>query len=810
MLGRTIGWTPQKTLNIRRSQICCLLVILTGILPGEVAHAQEALHPLKPTDCSSPQATLQSFISNMEELFRLVKEDDAVIGDLEAEIFVDRAVRCLDLSQIDPTSADDLGARRAVLLMEILDRIEVPIDQAPDSTQLSDSEGDRWRIPNTEITIARIPEGPRTGDYVFTAETVAQVPDFHERVRALPYKRDTILEDPFKTMFIRQVFTGDDNAPLKPADTSSPRATLRSFIDNVNLSAAALRLEGTGLDAFNRRQRSRDRALSCLDLSEVPPTALAETQLSAAILLMEIFDRIEIPDYDQIPGPLQCRDEEITHWTIPDTEITISKVTEGRREGEFLFSPATIDKAKEFYERVKHLPYKNGTVIKNGYEFYMQSPGPMIPMAWVLRLPAWTRQMVGGQAFWKWIALGILMILLPGGLFLGYRFGSRKREEDDQAPFLKRIVFPISGIVLSQFTELVVKQLRIAPDVMFATSTCFTIVFALSAAWLISVVTKAIAEAIIATPRINSKSIDAQMVRIALQLVSLIALVFIILRTTDQLGIPLTPVLAGLGVGGVAVALAAQNSIENLIGGVNLFADRPVSVGDFCRFGDRTGTIEEIGIRSTRIRSQDDTLITIPNATFSKMELENYSKRRKIWYHPRLQLSKSSTPDQVRFVLVEVRKILYAHPKVDPEPARIRFVEISPSSLDLDIYAFISVTDYGEFLEIAEDLNLRIMEILAKSGVTLAVPMQRTLLERAEPPDAELIREVEGKVGQWRAQNELYLPSFPEDVVNGLQKTLPYPPSGSPQKEAQRELVAKPASLTEPIPDDEDRAESLV
>ena len=213
---------------------------------------------------------------------------------------------------------------------------------------------------------------------------------------------------------------------------------------------------------------------------------------------------------------------------------------------------------------------------------------------------------------------------------------------------------------------------------------------------------------------------------------------------------------------------------------VDVSLDRPVRVGDFCRFGDKIDTIEEIGLRSTCVRTLDDTVISIPNAAFSKMELENFSRRRKIWYHPRLQLEKSSSADQVRFVLVEVRKMLYSHPRVDPDKARIRFAEFGPSSLELDVFAYITVTDSAEYLEIAEDLNLRIMEILARGGLRLAVPAQRTLVEPGLHPDPERAQQTEKQVQDWREHHQLYLPSFPEEVVSQLRQSLDYPPNGAP------------------------------
>ncbi len=258
---------------------------------------------------------------------------------------------------------------------------------------------------------------------------------------------------------------------------------------------------------------------------------------------------------------------------------------------------------------------------------------------------------------------------------------------------------------------------------------------------------------------------------------------FVIIATLlwlDNLGFSVTTILAGLGIGGLAVALALQKPIENLISAITLFSSQPVVVGDFCRFGDKIGTVEDIGLRATKVRTLDHTLITVPNVEFAHLHLENFSKRKKIWYHPEIRLRYGTTPDQVRFILVEIRKLLYAHPKVLSDPARIRFEEFGSSSLNLKIFAYVNVTDYGEFLEVAEDLNLRIMDVVEKAGAGFALPSQTLYVERGKGPDEELAQAAEVQVNEWREQQALYLPNFPPEKISELQGTLDYPPPGSP------------------------------
>ncbi len=248
----------------------------------------------------------------------------------------------------------------------------------------------------------------------------------------------------------------------------------------------------------------------------------------------------------------------------------------------------------------------------------------------------------------------------------------------------------------------------------------------------------------------------------------------------DNIGVRVTALVAGLGIGGLAVALAAQKSLENVIGAITLYTSRPVKVGDFCRFGDSYGTVEEIGLRATKVRTHDSTVINVPNAEFSSIQLENFSLREHMWYHPKIRLRYGTTPDQLRYVLVEVRKMFYSHPKMLASPARIRFEGFGEHSLDLQVFAFLDVNNPNDFTEVAEDLNLRIMDIVAKAGTEFAIPSQSLYVQRGRGLDEAKIDEAENCVKEWKDNNALYLPSFPQEKIEELQGSLDYPPAGSP------------------------------
>jgi MscS family membrane protein len=263
--------------------------------------------------------------------------------------------------------------------------------------------------------------------------------------------------------------------------------------------------------------------------------------------------------------------------------------------------------------------------------------------------------------------------------------------------------------------------------------------------------------------------------------VKAIVVILAFVAILSNFGFNVAALLAGLGVGGIAVALAAQKTIENLFGGIILYTDRPVRVGDFCRFGDKMGTIEEIGIRSTRVRTLDHTLISIPNATFSNMEIDNITARERIRLLAILTVRYETTPDQLRYILVEIRKLLYSHERVISDTPRVRFINFGAYSLDIEVLAYVNSTDWAEFLGIREDIFLRIMDIIEASGSGFAFPSQTLYMGKDDGLNAQRVREISETVQNWRERNEIYLPNFPVNKIEEIKCTLPYPPEGSPE-----------------------------
>lgn len=255
--------------------------------------------------------------------------------------------------------------------------------------------------------------------------------------------------------------------------------------------------------------------------------------------------------------------------------------------------------------------------------------------------------------------------------------------------------------------------------------------------------------------------------------------VIAIIAALDTFGFNVTTGLAALGIGGIALALGAQKTVENFVGSVTLIADQPVRIGDFCKVGDIVGTVEQIGMRSTQIRTNDRTIVTIPNGEFAALKIENFAHRDRFFFHPIFRIRLDATPDHIRYLLVELRAILYAHPKVSPQPARIRFIEIGTDALKLEVFSYIIAVDFDRFLEIQEDIYLRMLDVIKASGTALALPSQTLYLGKDQAPSPEKADAIKATVDAWRATNDLQIPNFDPAYLKKIKHTIPYPTEGS-------------------------------
>jgi len=223
----------------------------------------------------------------------------------------------------------------------------------------------------------------------------------------------------------------------------------------------------------------------------------------------------------------------------------------------------------------------------------------------------------------------------------------------------------------------------------------------------------------------------ASVLRLTRRVIDVLLIFAGVLAILSYFGVNPTAALAGLGVGGIAVALAAQKTLENVIGGASLIFDRVVRVGDTLKVGDILGTVDEIGLRSTRIRTLDRTLVSVPNGQIATMSLETLSARDKFWFHPRIGLRYETTAAQIKSVIASMRTLLVEHNSVERDSVRVRFLGFGSSSLDVDVFAYLYAKDWNLFLEIQEGLLISIMEIIQQAGAQMALPSQRVYLAQS-------------------------------------------------------------------------------
>jgi MscS family membrane protein len=219
--------------------------------------------------------------------------------------------------------------------------------------------------------------------------------------------------------------------------------------------------------------------------------------------------------------------------------------------------------------------------------------------------------------------------------------------------------------------------------------------------------------------------------RVVKVLVVLIAM-FVVLALA---GVAPTTALAGVGIVGVAVALGAQKSVENLIGAVSLLTDRAIAVGDYCRFADREGWVEDITLRSVRLRTLDQTLLSVPAGMLSQASIENFATRGKILFSSVLRLRYGTTSEQLQYALDGVRRLLATHPAIEQQSARVRLTAFGAQAIEIEVFAYVMTADYLKFLEIREDLLLNVAHIVESSGAAFALPTQFIYMRSASEAD---------------------------------------------------------------------------
>lgn len=538
---------------------------------------------------------------------------------------------------------------------------------------------------------------------------------------------------------------------LGPPDTSSPQATLSSFFrltDKIVERYIAYR-EAPSPATQRVFLRTVDQGKLLMDLSGVAPAAQHEIATATIVWLWEVIARVELPPLAEIPDAAAyaaggALADQPPRWRLPGTAIVIERVEQGPHAGEFLFSPQTIATARSHAEFARELPYLRPPRIDKVSDLSRTAlgfSGWMLPPHLIQRLPQWAHQPIAGQVVWKWgVALTTLVMALALPLLVA-RWARRRPWDTRLTTLLRRLSAPLALMVSLQLSRWflndqvwVTGRLTAVPDYLAKLAT------GLALSWSVLLLARWVPEAWVGAVPNAAAGPDASLIRWVARVIALLVILVLLFSAAQDLGIPVYGLVAGAGVGGLAIALAARPTLANFLGALNLFADRPIRVGDLCRFDEQhgqgwnpIGRVEAIGLRSTRIRQFDRSVISIPNADLVERNIVNYSTCEKILLQQRLALRHETSDAQLHALLQRLRELLQGHPQTihsADDPVRVRFLGFHGHALSVELRAYLRATTWSGFLIIQEDIMLQVMRCVKEAGIAFAIPAQTLYLTR--------------------------------------------------------------------------------
>ena len=552
---------------------------------------------------------------------------------------------------------------------------------------------------------------------------------------------------------------GADN-PLSTADTSSPRETLRGFVETLNqghaqvkeiiksyLGSSRLYLsagERTEVDHVHERIELARRTLN---LSELPAALSGSLSTYRVLQLKEVLDRIELPAIEKIPDAAAMESAQFKRWSVPGTEITIALVKQGPRAGEYLFSPQTVERLPEFYRRIKHLPYQPGATA-GWYESYRYGGAGLrrvIPYKWMMALPDWAKVLILDQPVWRWFGT-VIVLLFAAGLFRLIRraaaawakrgSGSELRSRWSQVAWVVAMLILIPLVI-----HVLVENLRLSGHVLEVASLSLWGIFTLMLTWAVWLASTVLAESVVASQQLLAGSIDSQLIRLGMRLVATILSVTILVIGAQQLGIPAYSVIAGLGVGGIAVALAAKDSLANLLGSLLIMFEKPFRVGHWIKVGNTEGIVESIGFRSTRIRTFYNSLISIPSNQLVNTTVDNMAMRKRRAVRTVLHISYTTPADKVEQFIAAIKQLIEKSPHTYKEWFRIRLDDFGEYGLQILVNFLLEVDD--NLVEQAERqrILLEILKLAETMDIQFAIPPRLPPEENTSGQDSRSLQQ---------------------------------------------------------------------
>ncbi len=512
--------------------------------------------------------------------------------------------------------------------------------------------------------------------------------------------------------------------PPDPLGRETPRGTLLGFIKAAQEEQYAKAVEYFQPPPSRRRRSEQDdEELAAQLLTIFNQKFTGALELTSTDPLGHLDDGLP-PDQEKITGALGTADKFPIQMVRLEDEY-------GRKL--WYFARSTLDHVPEMYDSLT-FP-----------EIEKQIPQTLVTHR-LLFMP-----------LWQWIAIVVFLpIALLGGRLITMLIAfvvNRSRKARNRPPLAPQKFFQVDPITLT---------IAIVSHYIFVgyigTSLLYRLYYrhlvwiflAFDFYWILTRITRAISARIGASLTKRGMLAERSIVSLIRRFTQVSIFLLVTLLVLRNLGVDVSTALAGVGIGGLALGLGAQKTFENMFGGVSILFDKVIQIGDICRINNQTGVVEDIGLRSTRLRTGERTLLSIPNGIMASAVVENLRFRDKFLCQQTIRLRYDLSPDHVRYVLGQIQNLLIEDPKVEDSSARVRFLRFAEYALEVEIYCYILEPEYIPYLATQEQLLLKIMDTIEKAGAVVALPTQTTFVTQDSWVDPQKAKAAEAAVEKAR------------------------------------------------------------
>ncbi|MGE9295176.1 MAG: mechanosensitive ion channel family protein [Puniceicoccales bacterium] len=530
--------------------------------------------------------------------------------------------------------------------------------------------------------------------------------------------------------------TGRIHASFNLARLGSPILVWNSLIKLTDEYGEIIKTEGYTPQNEARLEHLEGQMMKLFDMREVPPSLKNTRAVEASVVLREVISRFNPLEEGVLPDRKQAIEEMNSGypplWSVHDTDVIVIYVDSGMFDGSFQFSHRTLELTDELYELTRHLEYQDKDV-EGLYDAYFLTPGPLIPSSWIRALPEWTHHDLWGQGIWQWMALLVGFIVLWVILAAAVTF--ILRISSDWSPVMRggtRLFLPlIVYSTMSTFVDYLDYQVFITGKVLTTLRYLDETTELICWISVVFILGNTICR-IIARRSAANATIDTQLLLFAIRICTVLVAMIVVIQGLARIGVPLATVLTGAGVTGLALALAAQESLRNIFGSMMLLLDKPFKVGQRVKVRGHDGIIQEIGLRSTKIRTLTGHLASIPNEDVAKADIENIGERPYIRRVFNLTITRDTSPEKVDEAMQIVRDLLSMkegeernrninYPDFAP---RVAFNELNSDSLNLLVIYWFHPPAYWDYLDHATWVNRELIRRFGEAGIEFAYPTQ--------------------------------------------------------------------------------------